>query len=1198
MSTLHNGSGHTDSGTNIGTDAGLAGDLSLGLAIPFAAAFAHGPGPEQRNAAPSGAVSFDATSGVVVSSGTISSVGSGVTLEAPTVLYGGLQFIASGGETVSAVIEAGGQQEVFYGGTASGSILNGGEQTVLIGGNAADTLVLSGGIQQVTAGAVASGTVLSAGGEQLVSGLASSTAVETGGLLYDQGETSGADIASGGVEAVVGGVASATHVESGGILVLFNGGAASGTVVDQGGTVTSAGILVIPDSGAASYASAAASGSVVSAATEYVFGATSVSGQAVGASGSIIVESGAQVIGTVVSSGGTLVLSAGATASGSQIRAYGTQLVSSGAVDSGAVLSGFHALDVAFSGGTIDGATVGFYCSAILDGGTASGLTVGSAGYEYIISGGIAVSGTVLTSGILDVDATSIDSATTLKGTETVLGQAIGDTILVSGLQTIGSGGTASGETVSSGGLLLLQSGAVASGTTVSSGGYVVDLGGGTIVGTILSGGVVAETGVVISSGGSITDNAALLSSAITSAQVYVLNGTALSGIQLGNRTTGTILSGASVTSMTLAAGGTLYEQSGATINGITVKTNAHLYVSGTMSGLVASGAVVEAMSGGVIDNALLTSNTTYIYGGTISGGTVTGSSTLSAYAGSAVGLTVQNSAVLQEWNGAVGIGTHVVSGGRLAVYDGIDSAATIGALGTEYVYSGGTVISGTLASGGVEFVGSSGLVSAANVQSGGWLVVHSGAEIESAVISSGGILLDLDHDVSSGSYTLAGGSVVSTGVVEFAGTLLKGFTPSLLSSQLSDVTLVSGRTYALSGSVLDDVTVGLLTSMFVEGGTVTNTHVVNNGVLDVTSNGVDGTMISRGQEILRSGTEASGGVVSSGGQILATTGSTVTGAQVFLSGNIQLFGSGSEISVSSGGFVNLYGSLAESTIHSGGKIYLNVGGQTSDLSLDLGAVIGVETSGYTPSQVTTSLDEATDTLTISFPTGASVSAHLKGDYSKDYFLITNAPDGSIQLTLEAGTPCFCPGTLIRTDRGEVPVEDLAIGDRLAVASGGYRALRWIGRRSYEGRFLRGRRDILPVTIRAGALADNVPARDLTVSPMHAMYLHGVLVPAGALVNGSSIVQAAGAERVEYLHLELDRHDLLLAEGAATESFVDDGSRGMFHNAAEHARLYPDHVRLPAIYCAPRVEQGEKLDEIRRTLLARIAPDRVHARAS
>jgi hypothetical protein len=195
-------------------------------------------------------------------------------------------------------------------------------------------------------------------------------------------------------------------------------------------------------------------------------------------------------------------------------------------------------------------------------------------------------------------------------------------------------------------------------------------------------------------------------------------------------------------------------------------------------------------------------------------------------------------------------------------------------------------------------------------------------------------------------------------------------------------------------------------------------------------------------------------------------------------------------------------------------------------------------------------------------------------------------------LTIEVtGTvvPCFCRDTLILTDCGEVPVQDLLIGDKIATAAGMARRIKWIGRRSYSGRFVMGRKDILPICIKAGALGDNVPARDLWISPHHAMYfkdndIDGVLIEAKDLVNGVSIVQAERVEKLEYFHVELDTHDVIIAEGAPSESFIDDDSRGMFHNAHEYDTLYADEIGRPARYCAPRLGEGYEVEAVRRRI--------------
>ena len=203
--------------------------------------------------------------------------------------------------------------------------------------------------------------------------------------------------------------------------------------------------------------------------------------------------------------------------------------------------------------------------------------------------------------------------------------------------------------------------------------------------------------------------------------------------------------------------------------------------------------------------------------------------------------------------------------------------------------------------------------------------------------------------------------------------------------------------------------------------------------------------------------------------------------------------------------------------------------------------------------------------------------------YAEDFANGNNSNATTATLT----AACYARGTMILTDRGEVAVEDLVIGDKVVTFDGASEPIQWIGHRTYADRFLRGQRHLLPILIRNGALSDNVPSRDLSVSPAHAMFIAGVLVPASHLVNGSTIVQDMEAESVQYFHVELAAHRVMWANGAASETFVDDESRQMFHNAAEHAALYPAVEPQPAVFCAPRVTDGFELEAIREAIDAR-----------
>ncbi len=191
-------------------------------------------------------------------------------------------------------------------------------------------------------------------------------------------------------------------------------------------------------------------------------------------------------------------------------------------------------------------------------------------------------------------------------------------------------------------------------------------------------------------------------------------------------------------------------------------------------------------------------------------------------------------------------------------------------------------------------------------------------------------------------------------------------------------------------------------------------------------------------------------------------------------------------------------------------------------------------------------------------------------------------------------TPCFAAGTKIATARGEVAVEDLRVGD-LVVTAGGRGALQpivWLGHSAVNIARHPRPEAVQPILIRAGALAEGVPFRDLRVSPDHAMFLDGQLVPAGLLVNGTTIIREAWCPAVTYWHVELPGHAVLLAEGAAAESYLDDGNRKHFDNGAI-ASLFKDFAseRGSGVYdrsaCYPVLRQGAALEAIRARLTAR-----------
>ncbi len=197
-----------------------------------------------------------------------------------------------------------------------------------------------------------------------------------------------------------------------------------------------------------------------------------------------------------------------------------------------------------------------------------------------------------------------------------------------------------------------------------------------------------------------------------------------------------------------------------------------------------------------------------------------------------------------------------------------------------------------------------------------------------------------------------------------------------------------------------------------------------------------------------------------------------------------------------------------------------------------------------------------------------------------------NTSNPSTQWDLSTGAiPCFVTGTLIATPSGAVPVELIAAGDLVLTADGEAMPVRWLGR-TVVSRAFTDPLQVLPVRIKAGALAPNVPARDLLVSPSHAIRVGDVLAQAGALVNGTSIVREQNVLPVfSYYHLELDTHALVLAEGAAAESYLEGVEDIGFQNFDQ--RKAPQAVKeMPY----PRVRAQRQLPlAVREQLAARAA---------
>ena len=184
--------------------------------------------------------------------------------------------------------------------------------------------------------------------------------------------------------------------------------------------------------------------------------------------------------------------------------------------------------------------------------------------------------------------------------------------------------------------------------------------------------------------------------------------------------------------------------------------------------------------------------------------------------------------------------------------------------------------------------------------------------------------------------------------------------------------------------------------------------------------------------------------------------------------------------------------------------------------------------------------------------------AYAWGVQSGDTALSTDTALQAVFATHNAlgGAPCFAHGTHIATIRGPVAVETMAPGERVLTASGRLARVRWTGHRVVVPSRMARPELVCPVRFAAGAMAPGVPEKSLLLSPDHAVLCEGVLIPARLLVNGDTVCTQL-VESVTYWHVELDRHDVLFAEGLACESYLDTGNRGAFVEA-DTVALRPD----------------------------------------
>ncbi|MET7244972.1 Hint domain-containing protein [Methylobacterium sp. EM32] len=256
-----------------------------------------------------------------------------------------------------------------------------------------------------------------------------------------------------------------------------------------------------------------------------------------------------------------------------------------------------------------------------------------------------------------------------------------------------------------------------------------------------------------------------------------------------------------------------------------------------------------------------------------------------------------------------------------------------------------------------------------------------------------------------------------------------------------------------------------------------------------------------------------------------------------------------------------------------------------------------VQATGIFPAETTSTTKTLTATQYDSPSMIQFTGTNLDGETTR-YVLSNTALAARQRVTFDGNnTPtdyapvCFVTGSRLRTLRGEIAVEDLRVGDRAVTASGALRPVVWIGHRAMAGAGTALPPHQQPVRIRAGAFGPGLPARDLSLSPGHPVLVGanadgkgGHLVPIMCLINGTSIAREPVAS-VTYWHVELDAHDILLAEGLPAESYLDWGDRPFFEDASDHALHNPDFV-VPGLTarCRPVAVEGPVVDAERARL--------------
>ena len=475
----------------------------------------------------------------------------------------------------------------------------------------------------------------------------------------------------------------------------------------------------------------------------------------------------------------------------------------------------------------------------------------------------------------------------------------------------------------------------------------------------------------------------------------------------------------------------------------------------------------------------------------------------------------------------------------------------------------------------------------------------YDGAFIENApALDTNGYQLDL----GAGSTGTLAGAITGGGGVTIGGSMLALNTDLQAAATALDVTgtlQVAGTLYAGStnatgaGALVAIGTSGVLNieqdGLLGASGSFSNFTIDNAGLIEKT--GDTGVVTIAASSFLNTGTiaadvgtiEIAGTLVNDGtifedglGGVVASGGISGTGKIIIDPATTTL-----SSSVAAGQLISFTGTGGTLVLADATQFLGTIGGFEAGDVIDLGSFSSSSITGEGFAGGVLTLDAAGGTVALTFANSAGLS-------STD-FMLSGTGAGTAITTNEQAVVCYLRGTRILTPTGEVPVEQLCIGDTVITKFAGTQSIEWIGRQSFARRFVRNNRNEFPVRIAAGALGTALPRRDLYVSPGHSMLLGEHLVLAKSLVNGITITQTDAPEAIHYYQLEFKTHDCVRAEGAWSESYADCVYlRRIFHNAWEFYRDFPDHVApVTPMLCAPRPEAGPELEKVLRPVVAR-----------